>query len=392
MVRNLKKLSGAELRKVLFVNTKSSVWGGVERYIQAIVPIISGAGYSVSALFEEKPDYEDGFTEVFSESLYLEDIERTVTILKSMEIDAVFIHKIESPALLRSLQSSFKTVFFVHDHDYYCFRRHKYFPLTRNNCSLPNNFIYCSVCSGMINKVFGKISPVNVLKKQKMFNLVKNSNHFIVLSGFMKKNLEKNGVSGEKISKIYPVKEAVSEKNTKERGNILFAGQMVRGKGFDLLLEALSKVKKDFHLDVIGKGDDEERISGVVDKYGLKNKITFNGWINNPSDFFQKCSFVVFPSKWQEPFGLVGIEAFSYSKPVIAFNVGGVSEWLVDGENGFIIEPFDTVKMAGKIEMLIDDNNLAEKMGKNGLELIKEKYLPQKFIVEFEKMMEKLSV
>jgi glycosyltransferase involved in cell wall biosynthesis len=382
-------------RKVLFVNTKSSVWGGVERYIETIVPVLKKQGYSISGLFEEKPDYDDGFISNFERSFfYDENIESTLKMLREDGVSVVFVHKIASEDLLKRLQSMFKTVFFIHDHDYYCFRRHKYFPVVRKNCICPNNFIYCSMCSGMVNKVFGKIRPINIFQKQKMFNLVKKADHFIVLSDHMKNNLTINKFQESKITKIYPIK-TVSEtknENNQQSLNILYAGQIIRGKGFDLLLEAVSKIHMPFHLDVIGKGDDEKNINNLVEKYGLKDKITFHGWVNNAADYFRNASVVVFPSRWQEPFGLVGIEAFSHKRPVVAFNVGGVSEWLKDGANGYLIEPFDTSEMAEKIEELLKSPEKAQKMGEAGAALLIKEFSPEKFAKEFESVMDNLDV
>lgn len=380
------------MKKIIFVNTKSSVWGGVERYIQTIVPIITQAGYSVSALFEEKPDYEDSLTESFEKVYYFESVEKTVQSLKDAAPSAVFIHKIQNPELLKALQKAFVTVFFVHDHDYYCFRRHKYFPVVRKNCTLANNFFYCSLCSGMINKVFGKIRPVNVLKKQKMFRLVKNSDHFIVLSEYMRKNLIINRFKENSISKIYPVKEISKNVPSTSGRRILFAGQIIKGKGLDLLLQALAEVKTDFHLDVIGKGDDEHNVIKNVSELGLNSRVTFHGWVSNPADFFHKASLVVFPSRWSEPFGLVGIEAFSYRRPVIAFNVGGVSEWLEDGVNGYLVEPSDIKKMAQKIEFLLLNPEQCTSLGANGSVFLEKNCSKEKFEKQFEIMMEKLGV
>ena len=53
---------------------------------------------------------------------------------------------------------------------------------------------------------------------------------------------------------------------------------------------------------------------------------------------------------WSEPFGLVGLEGMAHAKPVVAFDVGGVSDWLVDGENGFLVPRGDVDAMAAAIK------------------------------------------
>lgn len=380
------------MKKIAFLNTKSSIWGGVERYIATVVPVIRSCGYEVSAVFEDYPDNDDGFPELFNIVIYADDVDKTIETLKGENPETVFIHKFESPQLLEKIKESFKTVFIVHDHDYYCFRRHKYLPVIRKNCSRPNNFVLCSLCSGMVNKVFGKIRPVNVFRKQKNFKLVKSSDHFVVLSDHMSENLKMNGFKTDAVSKIYPIKEVNEAAVEYQKGRILYVGQLVRGKGFDLLLDALSRVKGDFHLDVLGKGDDEERINTLIKDLGLENKVTFHGWVSDPEKYFEKTSLTIFPSRWQEPFGLVGIESFSYGKPVIGFDVGGVSEWLKDGKNGYLIPAQDTELMAQKIDQLLAGDDLVRKMGEYGKQMVKNEYGKEKFSETFLKMMEKLSV
>lgn len=380
------------MKKIAFLNTKSSVWGGVERYIATVVPVIRSCGYEVSAVFEDHPDNDDGFPELFNSVIYADDVDKTMEKLKEDNIQAVFVHKFESPQLLEKIKEKFRTVFIVHDHDYYCFRRHKYFPVIRKNCSRPNNFFICSLCSGMVNKVFGKIRPVNVFRKQKNFKLVKSSDHFVVLSDHMAGNLQINGFKTDAVSKIYPIKEVNDVEVEYKKGRILYVGQIVRGKGFDLLLDALSRVKSDFHLDVLGKGDDEERTNTLIKDLGLENKVTLHGWVRDPEKYFEKTSFTIFPSRWQEPFGLVGIESFSYGKPVVGFDVGGVCEWLKDGKNGCLIPAHNTQQMAEKIDHLLADDELVRKMGEYGKQMVKNEYGKEKFSQAFLKMMEKLSV
>lgn len=67
------------------------------------------------------------------------------------------------------------------------------------------------------------------------------------------------------------------------------------------------------------------------------------------------------PSIWPESFGKVGIEAMSVGRPVIATNIGGTSDWLSDGVNGFFIEPNDDSKLAEKITALFSDAALLER-------------------------------
>ena len=159
-------------------------------------------------------------------------------------------------------------------------------------------------------------------------------NAFAVISAYMRNNLLMNGFNVNSIYKLYPFKQLKDSVFRQEHKDgppvILYVGQLVRGKGVDLLLTALSKLDIDFKAYIVGGNNDESYLKEMSSELGLSNKVVFTGWQNNPDEYFEKADVVAFPSRWQEPFGLVGIEAFAFRKPVVAFDVGGVSEWLTD--------------------------------------------------------------
>ncbi len=72
------------------------------------------------------------------------------------------------------------------------------------------------------------------------------------------------------------------------------------------------------------------------------------------------------PAVWQEPFGLVNIEAMSTGLPVISTQVGGIPEIVVNGKTGFLVPPNDTHALVEAIETLLDDDQLRITMGREG--------------------------
>jgi glycosyltransferase involved in cell wall biosynthesis len=75
---------------------------------------------------------------------------------------------------------------------------------------------------------------------------------------------------------------------------------------------------------------------------------------------------VAMPSLWPEPFGRVGLEAMAHGRAVVAFDVGGIREWLIDGETGFLVPPRDVDAMADRLTRLLDDPGLAASLGARG--------------------------
>ena len=72
---------------------------------------------------------------------------------------------------------------------------------------------------------------------------------------------------------------------------------------------------------------------------------------------------VVVPSVWLETFSLVGLEAYANMKPVIGSRIGGIRDWLKDGETGWFVEPGDSVDLAEKIDIAMSDPERTREMG-----------------------------
>ena len=101
---------------------------------------------------------------------------------------------------------------------------------------------------------------------------------------------------------------------------------------------------------------------------------------------------LVVPSRWQEPFGLIGTEAFNKCKPVVAFDVGGISEWLSNGENGISVAEGDVSGLARGIDYLIEHPDEAEAMGREGYDMLDREYSVEAFYGKFLNIMGELNV
>ena len=77
----------------------------------------------------------------------------------------------------------------------------------------------------------------------------------------------------------------------------------------------------------------------------------------------------------------------SYKKPIVAFNVGGISEWCKNNKVGFLVEKGDEKELAEKINILIENNELSEKMGENGCNLVRKRFVPSVHFDNFFKVL-----
>lgn len=367
--------------KILFVNTKRGFFGGVERYVHDTALMLREAGHTTLGLFESSPGQIGSFNQAFNESLVLDEGNEVEICeqLKSEGVKLAWIHKITNQSLLKSLLSNFQTMCTVHDHDYYCIRKHKYFPVVRSNCHLALSSVYCPICSGLVEKHSdGRLGywPIDADRRIATLDLVKQCDKLLVMSEFMRGNLILNKFDESKIFKVYPVMPEVdagpSPQN--EVPAVLYVGQVIRGKGVDLLIKSMSRIRIDFRLKIVGKGNDEGYVRKLIKRHRLGDKIEIVGWSDDVGRYYRQCDVVVVPSRWQEPFGLVGVEAMAHGKPVVGFNVGGIGEWLEDGVNGYLVPARDTKLFGARVAQLLENRRVCAELGANGADIVKEKF------------------
>jgi len=146
-------------------------------------------------------------------------------------------------------------------------------------------------------------------------------------------------------------------------------GRLSKEKGVEVLLEAIKIIKKSVPgilVDIVGDGPEKNMLIKLSKDLNLKNNVKFIGSIphNIVGDFYKQCTVLIIPSVWDEPFGLVGIEAMSVGRPVIASRVGGIPEWLNDGETGYLTQSRNVEQLANKVTYLVKHPDLVRSMGK----------------------------
>jgi len=135
---------------------------------------------------------------------------------------------------------------------------------------------------------------------------------------------------------------------------------------------------KNLRLDIIGKGDSKykEELNNLVNSLQLQNYVSFINQIPREIllEYYSGYDALLFPSVWEEPFGNTIIESMARGLPVIASEVGGVSEIITSGENGILIPPNDFMKIAEAINTLINDHDFRLELKYNAIKTIKEKF------------------
>ena len=104
--------------------------------------------------------------------------------------------------------------------------------------------------------------------------------------------------------------------------------------------------------------------------------------------FYKDADLFLYPLRWQEPFGLVLAECAIHGVPVVTFELGGVTESVLDDENGFLVTPGDLREMTRKVELLLNNATLRERMGQVGHSLVAPHFSEAHFLKGVRRLME----
>lgn len=206
-------------------------------------------------------------------------------------------------------------------------------------------------------------------------------------SEFTKKELINAGYHREQICVVYPPVELSNVTNPTNSTNstnstnfILFVGRLVLIKGIDHLIKAIKLLKVKLPLIIVGDGPERDRLEKLTLSIGVSHLVKFVGKVNTHEliRYYKTCSLIGIPSLWPEAFGLSGVEAMAYGKPVVAYNTGGINEWLIDGVTGYLVSPGDIKELADKINLVLSDPDSAKSMGRAGRERVVELFPAKK--------------
>jgi len=159
---------------------------------------------------------------------------------------------------------------------------------------------------------------------------------------------------------------------------ILFAGALIKRKGVDYLLKAVSKLRKrgiKIKLEIIGEGPQRAYLEELSRLLHINDRVTCLGNMSRQKliKHYQRCDIVAFPSL-SDPFSSVPLEGMSCGKPVIVTSVCGVAEYIEHGKTGFIVPPADVDSLSNVILALVESEDLRKKIGLNARSLVESKF------------------
>lgn len=369
--------------KILWINDMANFAGGAETYIYQSAQVLHDH-YGVENILlyniDSKIDFE--YAKVFSFTSVLADLQEQINFIQP---DVVYVHQVHSKVTLEELsQLNIPVVGFVHDHKNFCLREHKYTIVGNNTCTEKVGY-GCYSCLGFINKKnsFPYVSFKNIQNVLDIQEILKNFDHMIVGSKYMQKHLLLHDFKNTRITPIPLFSKHINNtgysRNILREKRLLFVGQLIRGKGVDILLEAFSQIKHmNVVLDICGDGNQRDELEKLAKRYAIADKVIFHGKIssNKLSGYYENAYAVVIPSRAPETFNLVGLEAMKHSKAVIATDVGGIREWLEDGLTGYLFPSNDVNRLGNILEDALSNPQSISRMGQRGYIRYSEKFTP----------------
>jgi glycosyltransferase involved in cell wall biosynthesis len=301
-------------------------------------------------------------------------------IINREKPDIIHIHGFHgytSPFVVRILRKMAPTVHTAHDVLAFCLNHRKIHRKEKGICTRPVG--WNCLASGCV-RPSREITMSSLIKSAIVQSIemmqCRRFHKVIVASDYMKKEIIRNGIPPDRVERLYYFLNVDNgwENRTGERGKdntILYVGRIEKNKGVVEFVEMLSMIRNvSWKAKIIGYGNYENEVRSKIKVLGLSEKIEILGHVAHKalSEHYIASSLVAVPSYYPEPFGLVGLEAMYFGKPVVAFDVGGIGEWLKDNQTGFLVEFPNKPLFAKKMEHLLRNKSLSMKFGKNAQE------------------------
>ena len=335
--------------------------GGVERYLEGAIAGLAAAGHELAMLAQRVGSAERAEI-ALPHGVASWVAERDADALRhalAWRPDVAYLNGVEDETVVAALQAALPTVYFAHDYNGCCISGFKTWQSVPRTCARPLGVgclahYYPHRCGGL--------DPVTALTSYRVQRRrrAQLARHAAVVSGSraMLEEMRRQGVSPARTHFVPYFVPAVERADALDEDSLppatldhtvarlLFVGRVDRLKGGPLLLDALptiaTRLGRRVQLDIAGDGPDLAAWRGHADRVtaGGNVDVAFHGWTAGPrlEALWQASALLVVPSIWPEPFGLVGAEAGSRGVPAAAFAVGGIPEWLTDGENGHLAD------------------------------------------------------
>jgi glycosyltransferase involved in cell wall biosynthesis len=305
--------------RILHVADRLSDRGGAYNWLLGIVEALSAAhevalavGQDDGAAHPCRVHVRPGLAARSAERFELDDL--------AADADVIHLHNATNPALLEWAALRPNALLTVQDHRPLCPGRGKW-TLSGEVCRRPLARTACATCF----EDAGYFEEIQALTERRL--AAARRLPLTVLSRYMREELVAAGVPAARVHIVPPfVHDLDPEAPPTGPPCVLFVGRLVEAKGVFDAVAAWRASGLELPLVFVGTGPLRERLSASLRG---QERIEITGWLDRRalSGAYARAQALVMPSRWQEPFGIVGLEALAFGVPVVAWESGGVGEW-----------------------------------------------------------------
>ncbi len=417
--------------KILLVNHRFFISGGPERYMFNIMEGLTRRGHEVipfsirysrnhptpyahyfvnplgrenEITFKEQTLTPASLWRTFSRLFYAPDVEKAVghLIMETRPQVAYVLHYLRklSPSLLVGLKkTNLPIVVRLSDYGMVCPQAHclrdgspcelcihgNLWPSIRHRC-----------VQGSLSISFLNALATWFHRFQHYFDLI---DVFVTTNRFMHKMMLSAGFSEDRLKYIPPFTDIDRFKPISKENYIVYAGRIEFIKGIHVLIEALVQLRKrrpdlTLKLKIAGSGDSQYNktlVKKIVD-LGLQEVVQFLGELDSRelSALLGKSYLSSVPSLWYDNLPNAILESYACGTPVLASDIGSLTESVIDGETGYLFKPGDPESLSGRLEYCFDHPQKVMEMSQEARKMAETLYSPEKHLISLEGLFNEL--
>jgi glycosyltransferase involved in cell wall biosynthesis len=356
--------------------------GGVETYLLSIIAELRARGHQVALVYHRSSRERTVLRSSVHTAIGIQDrgLDHGIAALRAWKPDVCYSHNMGPLDVERALIGQWPVVKMLHGFFGTCVSGLKMhaFP-SAHACDRA----FGPACLALyFPRRCGRISPAALVsgyrwasKQQSLFPKYKS---VVVASRYMRNEVASNGLASAAIH-VLPLFSTMSEREQApqpEKDTVLFAGRMTTLKGGHVLIGAAARAAQIMgrRVRLLMAGDGPQKNAWRALAASRRVETEFAGWVefDDRARIYGRAAIAAVPSVWPEPFGLVGLDAAAVGRPAVAFDVGGINEWLKDGVNGRLVPPGEGEQgLARAIASMLDNASERARMGREALNVAK---------------------
>ena len=346
--------------RILALCEQTGISGGTESYLRTLRDALLAREHEMRVVTRADLQWSDEHDPPSRDAAA-----RLRALCTAFRPDAIALHSIFDAEIIRAARESARNLtYHLHDHRLFCPNGNRVYPQGGGRCRVRMGHA-CAVHALAHGCVYGPRPRTLQLisRREEAARAAFTSDRIVVFSEFMAATARNNNAPAGKVAHIAPAIDAAFFRPQTEPHSavpaILFSGRVEPAKGLHSLIHAIASIAVERRPAIVVAGDGPDLPHCVELAHKLGCELQTLGLLDRAGVIaaIDRANIVAMPSLWDEPFGLSGIEALARGRPVAAYNVGAIGEWIGDG--GIVERAGDTRALGRAIEAILQPRRWA---------------------------------